>query len=284
MTRTILDWLVENYPTAKRQTLKRMVQANRVAVNERPVKTLKQEICDGDKIAVDARPAPELATQPAQLRIIFQDADLLVVDKPIGLLTSTVPNEPRPTLWAMAKVFFESHEPEARIGLIHRLDRDASGLLIFSKTDLAYQSLKTQFFHHTVRREYTVIVHGVPLPASGRIETHLVERADGTVHSTRQIGKGQIAVTEYAVVKSGKKHSVVSVILQTGRKHQIRVQLSERGWPIVGDTMYGREDGAKRLMLAATRLTIRHPRDEKEMPFTAPMPREFKELEASMLK
>ena len=79
----------------------------------------------------------------------------------------------------MAKEFFQSHEPDARIGLIHRLDRDASGLLIFSKTDLAYQSLKTQFFHHTVRREYTVIVHGSPLPASGRIGRNpsYVERA-----------------------------------------------------------------------------------------------------------
>jgi 23S rRNA pseudouridine1911/1915/1917 synthase len=283
MARTILDWLVEKYPTAKRQTLKRMVEASRVIINGLPAKTLKQPISDGDQIAVDARPAPGPIKQPRQLRIIYQDADLLVIDKPVGLLTSTVPNEPRPTLWAMAKEFFQSHDPQARIGLIHRLDRDASGLLIFSKNDLAYQSLKTQFFHHTVRREYTVIVHGSPNPASGRIETNLVERADGTVHSTRQIGKGQIAVTEYAVVKSVKKRSILSVILQTGRKHQIRVHLSERGWPIVGDKVYGREDGAKRLMLAATKLTIRHPRDEKEMTFTAPTPREFAESDASML-
>ena len=216
MARTILDWLIENYPTAKRQTLKRMVEAGRVMANGRPVRLLKQEISAGDKIAVDTRPTQTLAKQPSQLRIVYQDVDVLVVDKPAGLLTSTVPNEPRPTLWAMAKDFFKSHEPDARIGLIHRLDRDASGLLIFSKNDPAYQSLKTQFFHHTVRRKYTVIVHGSPNPPAGRIETQLVERADGTVHSTRQIGKGQVAVTHYEVVKSARKHSVLSVILQTG--------------------------------------------------------------------
>ncbi|HWE03782.1 MAG TPA: RluA family pseudouridine synthase [Tepidisphaeraceae bacterium] len=282
MTRTILDWLIENYPTAKRQTLKRMVQAGRVRINGSAAATLKREISETDQIVVDQRSAPQLAAKPRRLRIVYQDADLLVVDKPTGLLTSTVPNEPRQTLWAMAKDYFQSHEPEARIGLIHRLDRDASGLLIFSKNDLAYHSLKTQFFHHTVRREYTVIVHGSPSPASGRLETQLVERADGTVHSTRQIGKGQIAVTEYVVVSAGKKHSVLSVILQTGRKHQIRVHLSERGWPIVGDRVYGRDDGAKRLMLAATKLTIQNPRDGTEMIFAAPAPTEFKEFQASM--
>jgi 23S rRNA pseudouridine1911/1915/1917 synthase len=275
MPRTIRDWLMKNYPTAKGQTLKRMVQAGRVTINDRPAQTLKHPISDNDRIFVDQRPTSQPAKQPRELRIIHQDADLLVVDKPAGLLTSTVPNEPRPTLWAMAKDFFKSHEPNARIGLIHRLDRDASGLLIFSKNDRAYQSLKTQFFHHTVLREYSAIVHGSPTPPSGRIESHLVERADGTVHSTRQIGKGQIAVTDYELVESKGKRSALKVTLQTGRKHQIRVHLSERGWPIVGDKVYGRDDGASRLLLAATRLTIKHPRDGSEISFTANAPREF---------
>jgi 23S rRNA pseudouridine1911/1915/1917 synthase len=275
MPQTLLDWLIATYPTAKRQTLKRMVEAGRVKVNGRPAATLKHPLKETDRVAVDARDAARAPELPRELRIIYEDADILVLDKPAGLLTSTVPREPRLTLWAMAREFVQARQPRARVGLIHRLDRDASGLLIFSQNNPAYESLKTQFFNHTVRREYTAIVHGIPKPAAGRIETRLTERADGTVHSTRQTGKGQIAVTHYEVLKSQAKQSLLRVVLETGRKHQIRVHLSERGWPIFGDKVYGREDSARRLMLAATRLTVRHPGDGKEMTFAIGAPAEF---------
>lgn len=279
MATTLLDWLLEKYPAAKRQTLKRMVQAGRVTVNGRQVATLKHPLADADRVVVDAREAQRPRPRPRELRIVHEDADILVLDKPAGLLTSTVPREPRPTLWAMARDEVRAREPRARVGLIHRLDRDASGLLVFSKNDPAYQSLKTQFFKHTVRREYTAVVHGIPNPPAGRIESQLVERADGTVHSTRQTGKGQIAVTHYEVVKSTGKQSLLRVLLETGRKHQIRVHLSERGWPILGDKVYGREGDTCRLMLAATRLVIRHPRDEREMTFAIAAPRDFAKWE-----
>ena len=267
MSRILLEWLIEKYPTAKRQTLKRMVQAGRVTVNGRPAATLKDSLSETDLVAVDSAEKTPTHAPPHDLRIVFEDDDILVLDKPAGLLTSTVPREPRPTLWAKAQKYMESTNPKARVGLIHRLDRDASGLLVFSKNEPAYQLLKAQFFKHTVHREYTAIVHGIPQTPAGRIETRLVERADGTVHSTRQTGKGQVAITRYEVLKSQAKQSLLRVVLETGRKHQIRVHLSERGWPIVGDKVYGREDTARRLMLAATMLTIRHPRDEKEMTF-----------------
>lgn len=273
MPHTVLDWLIERYPTAKRQTLKRMVQAGRVSVNGHPATMLKQEIARTDRVSADEHSHAERApaAPPPQLRIVYEDQDLLVLDKPAGLLTSTVPGERRPTLWALAKDYVAARDPRARVGLIHRLDRDAAGLLIFSKTDLAYQSLKSQFFHHTVRREYAALVHGQPRPPSGRIESQLVERADGSVHSTRQIGKGQLAITDYETIEAKGKTTLLRVILQTGRKHQIRVHLSERGWPILGDKMYGREDDpAPRLMLAAVKLTIQHPRDGRELVFTGP--------------
>lgn len=202
--------------------------------------------------------------------IVYEDEDLLVVNKQAGLLTSTVPRERRPTLLAQVREYVAAREPRARIGLIHRLDRDASGLLIFSKNHAAYRSLKSQFFHHAVRREYRAVVHGVPRPPAGRIETRLVERADGTVHSTRQAGKGQRAITEYGVLKTERKLSLVRVVLHTGRKHQIRAHLAERGTPVVGDKLYGPKDDAGRLMLAAVQLTIVHPRDGRSMTFNLP--------------
>src|SRR5690349_11936946 len=102
-----------------------------------------------------------------RLRIIHEDRDILVVDKPAGLLTSTVPREKRPTLLKMVREYVAQREPRARVGLIHRLDRDASGLLIFSKNHQAYVSLKQQFFKHKVERIYLAVVHGVPTPPAG---------------------------------------------------------------------------------------------------------------------
>lgn len=276
---TLLDWLSRKYPLAKRQTLKRMIEARRVRINGKPAARLKQPLGPEDKIDVIDRVPKERSAANASgptLRIVYEDADLIVVDKPAGLLTSTVARERRPTLLAAVRAHVTQREPRARVGLIHRLDRDASGLLIFSKNDHAYRSLKSQFFHHTVTREYSAIVHGTPTPPNGRIESRLAERADGVVHTTTRLHHGQVAITEYQLVKTEGRMSLVRVTLHTGRKHQIRVHLAERGNPIVGDRVYGpSEHKAARLMLAATRLMIQHPRTGLSTEFSLPLPREF---------
>lgn len=276
---TLLDHLARQFPLAKRQTLKRMVEAGRVRVNGKAASKLKQPVAAEDKIEVADRPVESQRDPSPSLPpfgVVFEDADILVVDKPPGLLTSTVPRERRPTLLAAVREYVGGQDARARVGLIHRLDRDASGLLIFSKNDPAYQSLKTQFFHHTVVREYRAVVHGTPTPPSGRIETRLVERADGTVHATREANRGERAVSEYEVIKTEGKRSLIRVTLQTGRKHQIRVHLAGRGTPIVGDTLYGPDKShAPRLMLVATRLVIEHPRTGKKQEFAIPLPRDF---------
>ena len=202
------------------------------------------------------------------LDIIYEDSDVLVVNKPAGLLTSTVPRERRPTLLAAVRQHLERRHKHARVGLIHRLDRDASGLLVFSKNNAAYRSLKSQFFHHTVSRIYTAVVVGIPTPPEGKIQSRLVERADGTVYSTRKPSGGEKAITHYRLVEARPdKSAVVEVTLETGRKHQVRVHLSDRGWPILGDPLYERPHPAG-LHLAATRLAFDHPRTGKRLDFS----------------
>ena len=312
---TLLDWLARQYPGAKRQTLRRMLQAGRVTVNGRVAQKAAQLVSQDDAVSVSDRPvagsppagpnrtAPRSSGAPrydSRLRIVYEDDDVLVVDKPTGLLTSTVPREKRPTLLAIVRRHVEGAEQgrknrgpsddtgndgagkrgrsrpgrDARAGLIHRLDRDAAGLLVFSKNHDAYRSLKQQFFDHTVERLYTAVVAGVPTPRSGRIESRLVERADGSVHSTDRHGAGEFAATDYEVVEKGKGRSVVRVKLHTGRKHQIRVHLSERGVPILGDAVYGRDNAreGEPLHLAATRLSFTHPRTGERKAFELPRP------------
>jgi 23S rRNA pseudouridine1911/1915/1917 synthase len=275
MPRTLLDWLTDRHPTAKRLTLRRMISDGRVFVNGSRARAASAEIRETDRVDVRDRPRHERPPAPrTRLPIVFEDADLLVVDKPAGMLTSTVPRERRPTLLALVRAHVASQDPRARVGLIHRLDRDAAGLLVFSKNDLAFRSLKAQFFHHTVERVYVAITEGIPNPRTGRIQSRLEERADGTVYSTRESGKGERAITHYEVIESRAKRALVRVRLETGRKHQIRVHLAQRGTPIVGDEMYGSGNGAK-LMLKAVKLAFTHPRTGKPVEFELEKPSDF---------
>lgn len=217
---------------------------------------------------------------PIARLIVYEDADILVVNKPAGMLTSSGPRDTRPTLWGLVQArALVLQKQRAPMGLIHRLDRDACGLLVFSKNDEAYQSLKKQFFRHTVDRVYMAIVNGVPKEPSGKIDSQLVEWKDGTVHTTKQRNKGERAVSHYEVCGSEAKHSLVRVRLQTGRKHQIRVHLSEMGNPIVGDTFYNPQaKEAENLMLVAIRLCFDHPRSGERMEFELELPTHLREF------
>jgi 23S rRNA pseudouridine1911/1915/1917 synthase len=281
MQRTLLDHLITLFPTAKRTTLREMIAAGRVSVNGTPARTLKQPIEEKDQVkVVDRHPAVNQSDRkkPARLKfpIIYEDADLLVIDKPAGLLTSTVPGEKRPTALAMIRDYISASDPRAQVGLIHRLDRDASGLLVFSKNHDAYLSLKRQFFEHTVERVYLALVHGTPNPRSGTIDTTLIERADGTVHSIREPKRNaERAITHYETIESTGQRSLLRVRLETGKKHQIRVHLSERGVPIINDPLYAKPKPAGRLLLAAVQLKLVHPSKGNPLNFRIDPPPEF---------
>jgi 23S rRNA pseudouridine1911/1915/1917 synthase len=269
----LIDLLQKKFPQAKRTTLRRMLEEGRVRVNGGVVRIAKTEVGEGVKVDVDDRTRPVSPRYSlAPMEPVYEDGDVLVVNKPAGLLTSTVANEKRPTAIALIRRYLEQQDPKARAGVIHRLDRDASGLLVFSKNNGAYESLKSQFFHHTVERVYTAVVHGVPSPQSGRIENRLVELPDGSVRETKVDGKGERAVTEYETIEYDRKQkiSLLKVTLHTGRKHQIRTHLAQRGTPILGDSVYGHPSDAPCLLLTATRLCFNHPRSGERLSFELP--------------
>ena len=255
-----------------------MLEDGRVQVNGVVVKRAKEPVPDAAKLIVGDAPKPPAPAKPTlqPMRLVYEDDSILVVDKPAGLLTSTVPREKRPTALAIIRQYLAKSAPEAKLGLVHRLDRDASGILVFSKNDEALRSLKSQFFKHSVRREYLAITHSTPTPAADRIDTRLVELPDGSVRQSRQFGKGERAITDYETIKRGKGLAAVRVTLLTGRKHQIRAQLAQRGVPIVGDSMYGqKKDEAPRLMLAAVVLGFDHPKTGNPVVFSWPIPKQF---------
>jgi 23S rRNA pseudouridine1911/1915/1917 synthase len=272
---TLFEWLVQKYPTAKKQTLREMVKERRVTINGKPARSVKEAVGESDRVAVGRTvQRPRASIEP--LRIVHEDEDVLVVNKPPGLLTSTTVRERRATAIALVRDYLADREPRARAGIVHRLDRDASGLLVFSKNNAAHQSLKRQFFQHTVLREYLAVVHGMVSPPTGKIESQLVELKDGSVRDTHAPGKGQKAVTEYEVVSQGPKLAVVRVRLETGRKHQIRAHFAQRKNPVVGDEMYeGPQEPGTRLLLAAVKLGFDHPGSGERVTFEIAPPVEI---------
>ncbi len=247
-----------------------MLAAGRVRLNGKVVVAPKTPVLPDSKIdVIDQGPAAvnrkEAQQRTLPFKIIYEDDDVLVVDKPAGMITSSGPHDRRPTLQGYVYAYIKATSPRSRIGLIHRLDRDAMGLLIFSKNSAAYESLKTQFFKHTVERRYLAVVRPVPKPLKGTIDYPLEELKDGTVYVCRE-GKGQPAVTHYEVVKElADKTALVQLTLHTGRKHQIRVHLAKRGWPIIGDSVYGGLADDRGMRLCAVLLGVDHPMTEERM-------------------
>jgi len=278
---TILERLAALYPQAKKTTLRDMVEAKRVRVAGAVVRSVKQKVAAGEKVEVadvGERGNGE-QTLSDGLKLVHFDADIIVVEKPAGLLTATDAEERRPTAWRILSEFFRRQNHKNRVHLIHRLDRDASGLLVFARSREAYTSLKSQFFEHTITRQYEVLVHGKPMPPRGRLEHLLMENDKGIVHITPDAKKGKLAILDYEVLETRRAISRLRCTLFTGRKHQIRVQLKVIGHAVCGDPVYGKADEPPgRLALHAAFLALTHPRTGKRVEFASPSPGSFAHL------
>ncbi|MDB5327813.1 MAG: pseudouridine synthase, RluA family [Phycisphaerales bacterium] len=268
---SLLEVLERKLPGRSRSDLRKLLSDGRVRVNGKVNKIARMPIAPGDAVRIGEEKPPAALRPP--FPIVHLDDDLLVIDKPAGLITSSTPKEKRPTALAIARAWAAVERPRAKVGLVHRLDADASGLLVFSLNNAAHASLKNQFFDHSAGRSYAAIVAAKINPPTGEIKSRLIEHVDGTVHLTTS-NNGQPAVTHYEVKTYKKPYTLLTVTLETGRKHQIRTHLHSRGWPIIGDRLY-EGAAAERLMLAAVRLQLVHPRTGETITFEAPQPPEF---------
>ncbi|MBL7077075.1 MAG: RluA family pseudouridine synthase [Kiritimatiellae bacterium] len=222
---------------------------------------------------------PPKKYQPKGLTFLYEDRDLLVVDKVSGLLTISSETVRENTAYWLLNEYVRKgvQKSRKRVFIVHRLDRDTSGVLVFAKSEEAKRFLQAEW--PTFRKQYFAVVHGVPPKSEGVITSYLAENSAHKVYSVSDPKKGKLARTRYKVLKTGTSCSLLEIELLTGRKNQIRVQLSEGGCPVVGDRKYGLErKGRQRLALHAASLTLRHPHSKREMTFTAPLPRYFEHL------
>lgn len=222
---------------------------------------------------------PSKKHQPRGLSILYEDRDILVVDKVCGLLTIGTEREKEQTAYFLLTDYVKkgNERSRSRIFIVHRLDRDTSGILIFAKSEQAKNFLQDNW--KEFEKKYYAVVHGQLQKKEGEIESYLVENKVYRVYSVRDPEKGKYSKTGYSVIQESEKFSLLEINLFTGRKNQIRVHLSDLGHPVAGDKIYGVADkGMKRLALHSFSLTIRHPFTNKEMNFSTGIPFYFKSL------
>jgi 23S rRNA pseudouridine1911/1915/1917 synthase len=267
------------------------VETGKITVNDTVVTNILARVKIGSKITFTAnarRPRPD--TDLPEGAIIHVDAHVVVVRKPAGISTIPFDDNETGTLDERVRAFLaKKHGERGRpsLGVVHRIDKETSGLVVFTRTWLAKESLTQQFREHSVRRRYMAIVHGHPRAMT--YKSHLVEnRGDGlrgSVEVNRLKSKegSQLAITHLKIEEELPGAALVACTLETGRTHQIRVHLSEAGHPLVGERVYIRNYKeprifAPRLMLHATELGFVHPKTEQLMVFTDPMPEDMRTL------
>ena len=245
------------------------------------------KVCEGDEILVQHElidKQDDIKPTEISLNIIYEDEDILIIDKPQGLVVHPGAGHHEDTL--LNGLIFSQKELSSvngieRLGIVHRIDKDTSGLLLVCKTDEAHNFIANQLKDHTMHREYIALVVGNFQNERGKIIAPISRCKTNRLKMEVNPVSGKEAVTHFKVLKRFEKYSLVECILETGRTHQIRVHMEYINHPIVGDPLYGKNNCAlynNGQLLHAYKLTFIHPRTKKEVSFTSPLPTYFEEI------
>ncbi len=287
---TRLDiFVASKEPSLTRSFIKNLITQGKILVNDSHVKA-GFSLSENDKISAEipAATPTQILPEPLSLSIIYQDADLLIVDKPQGMVvhpTSTLKTGTLVNALLHSVKTLSTKSGETRPGIVHRIDKDTSGLLVVAKNDATHISLQKQIAEHSCQRNYLAVVHGTFTQPQGLLTSHLA-RGKRNYEKIFVVPpqQGRLAQTYYEVLKSTAAFSLVEFSLKTGRTHQIRVQSASMGHPVVGDKKYGKKSEKFSLngqLLHSHKLAFIHPKTHEKMEFTSPLPQYF---EAFLLK
>ena len=276
----LLEFLFKALGDTKKIRVKEYLKRRQVSVNGRVTTQFDHLLKSGDQIRIEtSRIRARTPSLQFDIEIVHEDDSLIVIHKPAGLLSIATETVRRETAifavndYLNKKAVQGLHEPrfKKRVFIVHRLDRDASGLLLLAK----YEDIKFKLQRNWDKnlKEYDAIVEGSPAKASGTITSYLTENKFLRVFSGPRTPETKKAITHYKVIQPGKDYSLLKIRLETGRKHQIRVQLADLGHPIAGDKTYGaKTNPVGRLALHASRLEFKHPKTSVKLSFTLPLP------------
>lgn len=279
-------YLAEQFPEQTRSYLQKLIKDGEVLVNEKNVKTGYQ-LSAGEEVSVHIPEPKELDVEPQEmaLDIVYEDEDVILINKPKGMVVHPAPGHTKDTL--VNGLLYHCRENlsgingVARPGIVHRIDRDTTGILIVCKNDMSHNSIAAQLKEHSITRRYRALVHGNIKEDQGTIEgaigRHPVDRKKMAINERN----GKPAVTHYTVLERFGNYTFVECVLETGRTHQIRVHMSSINHPLVGDEVYGPAKCPFKLQgqcLHAMVLGFVHPRTGEYMEFSADIPEYFQSL------
>ncbi|MEE8483066.1 MAG: RluA family pseudouridine synthase [Nitrospinota bacterium] len=273
-----------------RSAVKRLMDGGRVLVDGKPANT-DHKVRTGEEFTATIPEAAKVDTraEDIELDIVYQDADIAVINKEAGMVVHPAKGHQSGTL--VNALLYRLKDlsgigGEMRPGIVHRLDKDTSGLIAVAKNDAAHLSLSEQLKSRAMKREYMAVIKGKMKNRSGVIEKSIGRHPVYRKKMSVKTKKPREAVTEYETAESFESATLLKINLQTGRTHQIRVHLASMGRPIIGDRVYGKEKSKLigRPALHAARLVLIHPKTGKEMQFTAPLPEDFQKLLAALKK
>ncbi len=274
----LLDFLLENFPHQKKK-MKAVLASGQIAVNGICRTQYNHPLSPGDQITISWMPNHEDFLKRQGIRVIYEDNELIVVEKPSGMLSVASEKDDQNTVFRHVNQYVKRGDVRQRIYVVHRLDQDTSGVIIFTKSQKLKELFQAEWNQLVTERIYYGIAEGIPKQRKGLMDHFLFEDKQKMVHISHSGAKGKKAITSYEVEQIGEGCSLVRFSLQTGRKNQIRVQMQEMGHPIVGDRKYGStHDPLRRLALHAYRLTLLHPQDGRTLSFETRIPTEFIQL------
>ncbi len=274
----LLEMLYQIYPDSSKKKLKSYLKSGCIYVDGRQVTKYDFWLKKGSQIDIRKE---NKTHKRSPLPIIYEDDNFIVVDKPNGLLSIGTLKEKEKTAYHKMRTFIKERGRGEKIFVLHRLDRDTSGILVFVKDEKLKHLLQENWNSCVKEREYVALVSGKAKDMDS-IELYLTEGKDLKMHVTNN--KGKKAITKYQCLKQNDAYSLLKVSIETGRKNQIRATLSFIGLPIVGDLKYGSLKKANRLYLHATKLILEHPITKKRYVFESKIPREFKEFFKTLRK
>ncbi|MDO8282283.1 MAG: RluA family pseudouridine synthase [Thermodesulfovibrionia bacterium] len=277
---SLVDFLADiGYTKTK---VKQLLKHRAIGVNGKDLKILSRLLLEGDTVSVskDRKEKKEIKIVPSMgIKVIYEDDDLIVIEKPAGLLTIASDSEKIKTAYYQLNEFFKERTPgtNERLFIVHRLDRDTSGLIVFAKNETTKRALQGNW--DQVDKRYYAIVEGAPVKERSEIRSRLSETKSLKVYSSRHSEDGKLAITKYRVIKKSPEYSLLEILLETGRKNQIRVHLSDIGHPVVGDKKYGaRTNPFSRLGLHSYLLSFKHPATGALLRFESKLPGVFGKL------
>ena len=273
----LLPFLIATFGNSSRTTVKSYLAHEQVEVNGRIVTRFDAPLSGGDLVDVFPRRKTDPLRHP-MLRIVYEDEAVVVIDKRSGLLSMGTERERVRTAYYILSGYVKRANPSNRIFIVHRLDRDTSGLMVFAKSETVKRRLQDGWNEAVRRRTYVAVVEGKLERERGIVSTYLAENRGYKMFVTDR-GKGERAVTHYRVLKRGRNRSLLELELETGKKNQIRAHMEYIGHSISGDRKYGaKDDPIGRVALHANRLAFVHPVSGKEMDFSSPVPAAFGSL------